>query len=92
MPLFSLQSLQSLGTDFKDEARYALESFELRDLVARELMRLPQREREAITALAGLSTESCRSVARKHGVSAQTVSNWAKEAQRKLRPKLEAYA
>jgi len=54
-----------------------------------ELAKLPVRYRDAVFAAAKVSEESCRTVARRYGVSPQTVCNWAKHAADQLRPALE---
>jgi DNA-directed RNA polymerase specialized sigma24 family protein len=85
----TLFSLDSLALEPAREDPTEAEATELRELVDRELRRLPKREREAVSAKAGLSGESCRTVARRYGTSPQTVCNWATAAIVKLRPKLE---
>jgi DNA-directed RNA polymerase specialized sigma24 family protein len=87
----ALSSLHSPGLDPAREASSVIEGDELREAVARELARLSPGEREAVSAWAGVSGESCRSVARRYGVSPQTVSNWAAAAIERIRPKLEVY-
>jgi DNA-directed RNA polymerase specialized sigma24 family protein len=62
---------------------------EILEIMARELARLPQHEKEAVEAKSGVSGDSCRTIARRRGVCAQTVCNWAKSGFAKLRPQLE---
>jgi DNA-directed RNA polymerase specialized sigma subunit len=61
---------------------------EIAEIVAEALAPLPQCEREAVEAYAGMSDESCRQVAIRYGVVVQTVCNRAKAAIAKLRPQL----
>lgn len=88
MTLFSLDSL-----GFEKPAPDGLDSddLELLEGIQRELRNLPLREREAISALAGVSNESCRDVARRYGKCPQTVCNWASNAKRKLKRKLRRF-
>lgn len=86
-----LYSLDALEMDPGREAQPQMETAELREIVARELGRLSQRKRDALSARARLSGESCRSVARRYGTSHQTVCNWAAAAINELRPRLEAF-
>jgi hypothetical protein len=86
MTLFSLESLR---LDPAQHRPPEVEEIEICELVASELVRLPAHERDAITAYARLSHESCRAVARRYGRSPQTICNWASAAIKKLRPKLE---
>lgn len=65
--------------------------YELRELLAHHLQSLPRRERDALVGLARVDNQSCRSVARRYGVSPQTACNWAKAAIQKLQPHFEAY-
>jgi DNA-directed RNA polymerase specialized sigma24 family protein len=83
------ESSDRLGREPQPEVEAARR--ELRDLVARELAKLPKHERDAVTACMGLSTESYRSLARRHGRSPQTVCNWRDAGLHKLRPKLEGH-
>jgi hypothetical protein len=86
MTLFSLQSV-SADPATSTESDWS----EFWCVVERELRLLPSHVREAFEARAHLSEESCRAVARRHGVTPQTACNWAEEANIKLRPKLEAW-
>ena len=88
MKLYSLQSLRlDPPLDVDDPGEIA----ELRECVAQQLERLPARQRDAVSAWTHLSGESCRSVAKRHGVSPQTVCNWAAAAIARLRPALEGH-
>jgi DNA-directed RNA polymerase specialized sigma24 family protein len=87
----TLYSLESLKVDPALEPQTEADTAELRESVATELLRLSPREREAVGAWARISGESCRAVARRHGTSPQTVSNWAASAVEKLRAKLEVH-
>jgi len=69
--------------------RDANEDSEIFGLVRATLGNLPLHEREALEALVRISGHSCRTVARRRGVSTQTVCNWAKAAKARLRPQLE---
>lgn len=64
-----------------------VERQEIFGIVARELARLPQHEKEAVEAR--MSGDSYRKVARRHKVCHETVRNWAKSGFAKLRPQLE---
>jgi DNA-directed RNA polymerase specialized sigma24 family protein len=75
------------GCAAKDEL--LAERREISEIVASALACMPQREREAVRAYSRMSEESCRQVANRHGVSVQTVCNWAKAGITRLRPKLE---
>jgi DNA-directed RNA polymerase specialized sigma24 family protein len=86
-----LYSLDSLKLDPQLEAEDPAEIAELRECVVQELERLSPRERDALSAWAQLSGESCRSVAKRYGKSPQTVCNWASAAITRLRPRLEAF-
>jgi RNA polymerase sigma factor (sigma-70 family) len=86
MTLFSLNCLE---LDPSSEDQPEAEAAELREFVNRELGRLPKHERDALRAYARESGESCRSVARRYGVSPQTASNWVTTARKKLRRRLE---
>jgi hypothetical protein len=86
-----LYSLDSLGLELARGAQPEAEITELRERVSRELDLLPRRERDAVSAWAGLSGESCRAVARRYRKRPQTVCNWASAAVKRLRPRLEAY-
>lgn len=77
----------ALDCTISDES--TAEREEIVAIVAREFARLPQREKEAVEAYAGVSEDSCRTVARRRRVSTQTVCNWAKAGIAKLRPQLE---
>lgn len=66
-----------------------IERKEIRQVLERELAALPDRERDALTGLAGVDGVSCRTVARRYGVSPETARNWAAAARKKLAPRLE---
>ncbi len=87
----TMYSLNPLRLDSAPEAQHDVETAELRELIIQEFGRLSRRERDAVSAWARLSGESCRSVARRYGTSPQTVCNWAAAAIKKLRPRLEAF-
>lgn len=81
----TLYSLDSLAIEPLDNTRIsALEENEILSLVHRELTAI---ERDSLLALAGVSGESCRAVARRYGVSPQTVCNRATAAKRRLQEK-----
>jgi DNA-directed RNA polymerase specialized sigma24 family protein len=86
-----LYSLESLALDPPLATDNTAEIEELRECIAEQLRRLSPRERDALSAWARVSGESCRDVAERYGKSPQTVCNWAGSAIRKLRPKLEAH-
>lgn len=88
MTLFSLESLR-LDPQPERLRPPEFETAEVRERITAELRRLPKREREAVTAYAGVSDESCRELAMRYGISPQTACNWAVAAIKKLRPKLE---
>jgi RNA polymerase sigma factor (sigma-70 family) len=71
------------------EPREFHERREICEIVARKMDRIPQWEKEAVEAYLKVSGESCRQVARRYGVAAGTVSNWAKACIANLRPQLE---
>lgn len=82
--LYSLDSIRvaPLATEGSEA-----EQAELREIIQREIRRLPAKERDAILALARVSGESCRTVAKRYGKTPQTVCNWAASAAAKLRPR-----
>ena len=82
-------SLHSIGFDLGTEGLPEVELNEVRTIIIRELNRLPLREREALAAVAQVSDESCRDLAKRYRKCPQTVCNWASTAARKLRPRLE---
>jgi len=50
---------------------------------------LPTTHRDALMARVGISTESCRTVAKRNRVTPQTICNWARKAADSIRSELE---
>lgn len=86
MNLISLYSLPSEPLAQSDRS-----DNELRELLTQHLLALPRRECDALVGAAHINDQSCRSVARRYGVSPQTACNWAKAAAQKLQPHFEAF-
>jgi RNA polymerase sigma factor (sigma-70 family) len=86
-----LFSLNALNLNTPSDLEMTAEQDEVRNAVNRELQRLPRRQREAILGWAHVDGDSCRAVADRHGVSVQTVCNWASKAMTALRPRLEGF-